>query len=62
MADPNALIAASQEVTRANNAVHWGRWLPAEMQVEAEERLQRALDGVVRAAIDIMEAVTAPSP
>lgn len=60
MADPNALIAASQEVTRANNAVHWGRWLPAEMRVEAEERLHRALGDVVRTAIDLAQTVTAP--
>lgn len=62
MADPNALIVASQEVTRANNAVHWGRWLPAEMQAEAEERLRLALDDVVRAAIDAVQTVTSQAP
>lgn len=61
MTDPNALIAASQEVTRANNAIYWGNYLSAELRAEAEERLHRALDSVMRAAIDIVQTVTAPS-
>lgn len=54
MIDPNALIAASQEVTRAYNAVFWGRYLSDQLVAEAEERLQQALDNIVH--------VVKPSP
>ena len=52
MPEVNALIAASREVTCAYNALYWGRWLSDELQAEAEERLQQALEAVVCVACD----------
>lgn len=48
MVDPTALIDACREVTRAHNAVFWERYLTPELESEAEDRLQRALERIVQ--------------
>lgn len=48
--DVNILLETCREVTRAYNALFWGRYLSAEAEHEAEQRLQNALEAVVRLA------------
>lgn len=50
MADANALIEASREVTCAHNALYWGRYLSDELRAEASTRLEQALGALVRVA------------
>lgn len=52
MPELNALIEASREVTRAANALYWGRYLTDELRAEASARLEAALNGLVRVACD----------